>query len=360
MIDQLELTGTDGVDRGPAPRRRGGYTSLEICAGAGGAALGVEQAGFHHVALVEIEPPACATLRLNRPGWNVIEGDLREFHAWPFVGIDLLAGGVPCPPFSTAGLQGGAGDDRDLFPEALRLVAECRPRAVMLENVPGLMGTAFAGYRQHLTDQFRKMGYRAQWTILQAADFGVPQLRPRVLCVALPDDVAAHFAWPTGAPTRRVTVGEALRELMAAGGWEGAAAWSAQATRVAPTLVGGSKRHGGPDLGPTRARAQWATLGVDGMGIVDAPPPPGFEGMPRLTVAMAAVIQGFPTEWQIWGKKTAAYRQVGNAFPPPVACAVATQIRAALRAADRAAVRRAPATPALPAPRLAELLVPAD
>ena len=109
-------------------------TSIEVCAGAGGQALGLETAGFDHSALVELEPVACATLRLNRPSWSVIEGDLRKFDGRPYQGIDLLAGGVPCPPFSKAGKQLGAEDERDLFPEAIRLVDECRPQAVMLEN----------------------------------------------------------------------------------------------------------------------------------------------------------------------------------------------------------------------------------
>ena len=106
------------------------FTSLEICAGAGGQALGLEQAGFEHIALVEIEPLACQTLRLNRPEWKVINEDLRQFSGKPYSGqIDLLAGGVPCPPFSVAGKQLGSEDERDLFPEALRLAAECRPKA---------------------------------------------------------------------------------------------------------------------------------------------------------------------------------------------------------------------------------------
>src|SRR4051812_23341899 len=102
-------------------------SSVEICAGGGGQALGLEQAGFDHRALVELDGHACATLRLNRPSWNVNEIDLAAFSAKPFKGIDLLAGGVPCPPFSKAGLQRGGSDERDLFPAAMRLVEECRP-----------------------------------------------------------------------------------------------------------------------------------------------------------------------------------------------------------------------------------------
>src|SRR5699024_9310427 len=96
--------------------------------------------------------------------------------------------------------------------------------------------------------------------------------------------------------------------------------------RIAPTLVGGSKKHGGPDLGPTRAREAWRQLGVNGGSVAEEPPAPDHEGLPRLTVQMAARIQGFPDSWQFTGRKTAAYRQVGNAFPPPVAAAVGTQI----------------------------------
>ena len=128
-------------------------------------------------------------------------------------------------------------------------------------------------------------------------------------------------------------MGEALGDLMAAGGWPGAAAWAKRADGIAPTIVGGSKKHGGPDLGPTRARQAWRTLGVDGLGLADAPPPAEMSGdfVPRLTVPMVARLQGFPDGWAISGRKTAAYRQVGNAFPPPVAEAVGRAIRRALQ-----------------------------
>lgn len=306
-------------------------TSIEICAGAGGQALGLEQAGFEHVALVEIEPPACATLRLNRPSWNVIEGDVHAFSAVPYRGkVDLLAGGVPCPPFSVAGKQLGADDERDLFPEALRLAAECEPRAVMLENVRGIFYPKFDGYRKLILDRLHEMGYKTWWQLVQASDYGVSQLRPRAVLVAIKDPWARAFVWPEPHPGQSLTVGELLRDAMAANGWEGADAWAEGANGIAPTLVGGSKKHGGADLGPTRARAAWAALGVDGRGLVDEPPAPGFSGSPRLTVGMAALVQGFPASWRFAGKKTAAYRQVGNAFPPPVARSVGAAIKAAL------------------------------
>lgn len=308
--------------------------SLELCAGAGGQALGLERAGFEHAALVELDASACATLRLNRPAWNVVEGNVRAFSAGDFKGVDLVAGGVPCPPFSVAGKQLGANDDRDLFPEAVRLVDETRPTAVMLENVRGLLDAAFVDYRKKIARQLQALGYWTDWHLLNAADFGVCQLRPRVVFVALRKNVAEHFRWPAPSMKLPPTVGQLLEDLMRSEGWRGANAWARQANDIAPTLVGGSKKHGGPDLGPTRSRAAWAALGVDGRGVANEAPAKDFVGMPRLTVRMCARVQGFPDEWQFAGKKTPAYRQIGNAFPPPVAQAVATQIFSAIEAAS--------------------------
>ena len=313
--------------------------SLELCAGAGGQALGLEMAGFNHANLVEIDGPACATLRANRPLWRVTEGDLTQFRATGYRGIDLVAGGVPCPPFSKAGKQLGADDERNLFPEAVRIVDEARPNAVILENVRGLLDTVFSDYRDSISAELRALGYWSGWHLLNSADFGVSQLRPRVIFVAFKREFAEHFAWP--APSMRLapTVGELLVDLMAADGWRGAQAWSKRACQIAPTLVGGSKKHGGPDLGPTRARAAWQVLGVDGRGIANEPPEPDFVGMPKLTVRMCARVQGFPDEWVFVGKKTPAYRQIGNAFPPPVARAVGESVARALNSKARAAIR---------------------
>lgn len=315
-------------------------TSVEICAGAGGQALGLEQAGFRHTVVVEIDSHACATLRENRPKWGVVEADLHQWNPSGYEDVDLLAGGVPCPPFSKAGRQLGAGDERDLFPRALELASVIRPKAVMLENVRGLLDPVFGNYRDAVEKRLYKLGYKASWQLLNASDFGVPQLRPRVIMVAVRNDIG-EFTWPEPSDVPAPTVGEALKDLMSANGWAGADDWARRANSIAPTLVGGSKKHGGPDLGPTRARAAWLALGVDGKTIAEEAPEPGFGGTPRLTVRMAARLQGFPDDWQFVGRKTHAYRQVGNAFPPPVARAVGVQIAAAIKAAD-AKPRRAP------------------
>ena len=301
-------------------------TSVEICAGAGGQALGLEQAGFQHQALVEIDRHCCATLRFNRPKWNVIHGDLSEFDGRPYKGVDLLAGGVPCPPFSVAGKQRGQADERNLFPSAIRLVSEIHPKAVLLENVKGLKESGFDEYRASISKAVQRFGYTTDWKLLNASNFGVSQLRPRLLFVAVRNDLAEEFSWPDPETGRPATVGEKLYDLIAARGWKGARAWKKLANDIAPTVVGGSLKHGGPDLGPTRARQAWALLGVDGIGIADEAPGPDFVGIPRLTVRMVARLQGFPETWQLAGGKTAAYRQVGNAFPPPVARAVGQRL----------------------------------
>ena len=310
---------------------------LEICAGAGGQSYGLEQAGFSHELAVEIDRDAAATLRMNRPSWQVHEGDVREVNGRDYRGVDLLAGGVPCPPFSMAGKQLGADDERDLFPEAIRLVREARPSAVMLENVKGLASARFQTYRDSIRGELESLGYATDWQLLFSSEFGVPQLRPRFILVAIRRQRFKKFEWP-GAVGTPSMVGQTLLPLMSANGWEGAVPWARKANSIAPTIVGGSKKHGGADLGPTRAKQAWLALGVDGKGIADEAPsaahPVRFT--PRLTNEMVSRVQGFDAGWRFAGRKTSVYRQIGNAFPPPVAEAVGAKILAALGAQSRA------------------------
>jgi DNA (cytosine-5)-methyltransferase 1 len=229
-----------------------------------------------------------------------------------------------------AGKQLGANDERNLFPAAIRLIDEIRPRAIIIENVRGFLGAIFEDYRGQLKEKLRKLGYEADWRLLNASEYGVPQLRPRVIIVATKKDIADRFEWPNPNAQKAPTVGETLYDLMGANGWRNLWAWRKKADEIAPTIVGGSKKHGGPDLGPTRARAAWKSLGVDGLGIAAEAPERDFVGMPRLTVRMVARIQGFSDDWEFYGKKTTSYRQVGNAFPPPVAATVAKNVYKAL------------------------------
>ncbi|MFY9864449.1 MAG: DNA (cytosine-5-)-methyltransferase [Trebonia sp.] len=313
------------------------YRVVEICAGAGGQSLGLELAGFEHELAVELDPNACATLRGNRPHWKVAQGDVASPAVWSpadYAGIDLLAGGVPCPPFTIAGKQLGATDERDLFAWAIELCGVVAPRALLLENVRGLSLPRFAAYRQHVLDRLAELGYAADWRLLHASDYGVPQLRPRFVLVAMRPEDFAYFSWPepAGPPP---SVGETLHDLMAENGWLGASAWARRANDIAPTIVGGSKKHGGPDLGPTRAKRAWREMGVDALGVADAAPSADdpVTLLPKLTCGMVARLQGWDDAEYLWtfaGRKTSTYRQIGNAFPPPVAHALGGSIRRAL------------------------------
>lgn len=358
------------------------YTSVEICAGAGGQAIGLHQAGFSHRALIEIDKDACATLRANLSKLKgsadcaVHELDLKLFtqNEEPEPGqyniaslglrrneIDLLAGGVPCPPFSLAGKQLGRDDERDLFPVMLEMVEALNPKAVMIENVRGLLEPEekFAPYREEILQQLKALGYvKCGWEVLEARNYRVPQLRPRAILVAMKEPYATIFGTrlPSGDESDMVTVADKLKDSMkerfdafrgtehedlAARAYKRWLTTAEAADTVAPTLVGGSKKHGGADLGPTRAKRAWKALGVNGLGVADEDPLVNPERHlfnldegPMLTARQAALIQGFPSNWDITGRKTAAYRQVGNAFPPPVARAVGEAILAALRKGD--------------------------
>lgn len=302
-------------------------TCFEVCAGAGGQALGLEQAGFKHIALVEIESQYCDTLKRNRPEWNVVCKDISLINGREYYGVDLFAAGVPCPPFSKAGKQLGRDDERDLFPEALRLIEEIEPRAVLLENVRGFLDPVFDDYRESILSKLRSLNYETYIKLVKASDYGVPQLRPRTVIVGIKKNEGLRFDFPNPHKTSAPTVGETLFDLMAENGWSGAIAWKEKADKIAPTLVGGSKKHGGPDLGPTRAKRAWADLGIDGRGVADSAPAKDQKAPPRLTPRMMARLQGFPDDWDFGKRKTAACRMIGNAFPPPVAKAVGIQIK---------------------------------
>ncbi|MQY04597.1 DNA cytosine methyltransferase [Actinomadura macrotermitis] len=315
------------------------FSSLEICAGAGGQAIGLAQAGFEPVMLIDNDPHACSTLRANRTDWDVRQLDLLEFVGADHpqvLDVDLLAGGLPRPPYSAA-------DSRNPLHAAVWLATEVRPRAIMLENVPALAKSGtFAETRSFAEAELADCGYVCRWNVLDAQDFGVPQRREHGVLVAMRPDDMARFAWPEPTAENAPTVGEVLWSSMASRGWAGAAEWRHMADEVAPTIIGGSKLRGGADLGPTRTKSIWARMGVNGGSIGDDVPGPEFvlrrndedptdrKGLPKLTVSQVALLQGFPEKWTLCGGKTARYRQVGHAMPPPLARALGERLARAL------------------------------
>jgi DNA (cytosine-5)-methyltransferase 1 len=262
--------------------------------------------------------------------------------------IHLIAAGLPCTPHSRGGRQLGQADERHLWDAALTIIGQGRPRAVLLETSNAILTERFRDERVATLTRLRELGYLATWGEIDCSGYGVPQRRRRAMLIAFLSARAVFrgFTWPPPDPGPSPTVGDTLYRLAVADGWfPGAAHWAAAADGIAPTVVGGSQLHGGADLGASQGKAAWRKLGIDPMGIASSAPDregkylrsPGVirdvaDGGLMLTVEMAARLQGFPPDWEFCGTKTARYRQVGNAFPPPAAHAIGTAIAVALGA----------------------------
>lgn len=325
-----------------------GLRCVDVCAGAGGLSLGLEAAGFEPVLLLDNNPAACGTLRTNRPAWHVLEADLLDFspsRQQQIYDVDLLAAGLPRVRSSATVARTDTEAELRLLEATLYLAHAVRPRALLIENVPELVdGADFEPVRDFIRRELEHLGYRFEWFVLNAADFGVPQVRRQGLLVALRKECFEGFRPPEPTVHEHRSVGRALRRSMATGGWPEAERWAAQAAGVAPTLVGGSDRRGGADLGPTGTKKAWARMGVDGGTVADSVPGPDFRwvpeagrhGMVRITTEQAALLQGFPSDWTFSGRKTARYRQIGHASPPPVGEALGVALAAALNASGPA------------------------
>ncbi len=241
--------------------------------------------------------------------------------------VDLLSAGLPRVQSAATNRRMDTGLELGLLKATIYLVHAMQPRAVLIENVPGLVDDpALEEVRAFIRNELVHLHYGLHWFVLNAADFGVPQDRKQGVLVALKEPFSERFRVPAPTVEKHITAGEALRTSMSARGWAGADAWAAQADQVAPTLVGGSEQRGGADLGLSGTKRAWARMGINGGALSDeVPGPDGVQesdtsGSPlkKITVEQAAVLQSFPTDWIVTGKKTARYRQIGHASPPPV------------------------------------------
>jgi len=383
--------------------------SVELFTGAGGLALGIEKAGFHHDTVVERDKDCCQTIRENQRngypllnGWRLYPGDVRKFNYSDIRGeVDLLAGGPPCQPFSIGGKHKGPLDRRDMFPQMARAVRELRPRAFIVENVRGLLRESFARYFEYVTLQLkypeliskpqeawadhlsrlerhetkgREKGlhYNLIFRPLNAADYGVPQKRARVVIVGFRADLGVEWSfpnpthsqdallcdqWVTGeywerhriARKKRPTVPQRLRkkiELLKSDGllslFEPRAAWRT----VRDALVGlpdpsagdaagwynheqnqGARSYVGHTGSPLDEPAKTLKAGDHGV--------PGGENMllnpdgsiRYFTVRESARLQTFPDDYVLHGAWTEAMRQLGNAVPVLLAETIANGIK---------------------------------
>lgn len=319
-----------------------GPTFVDVCSGAGGLALGLEQAGFTPRLLLDVERCACDTLRANRPQWNVLQADLLDFdpvnHPEAY-DVDVLTAGLPRVKSSAMVTRASSDTEIRLIEATAYLAHAVQPRALIIENVPPLIEeVSFAPTRDFLHKELEHLGYELTWFVLNAADFGVPQDRRLGIIAAVKQQWAGAFRPPSPTVQKPVSVGEALAPSMRSNGWSDADRWAAQATGVAPTLVGGSKAHGGPDFGPSGTKARWRRMGVYTKSFGNEPPGHDFkwdpslgdDGLVRITVDQTALLQGFPPDWRFAGGKTARYRQVGTAVPPAVGEALGRAMARAL------------------------------
>ncbi|HBE55107.1 MAG TPA: DNA (cytosine-5-)-methyltransferase [Prevotellaceae bacterium] len=323
------------------------YTSVELFAGGGGLALGMEKAGFRHVLLNEYDKYACQTLRKNHPEWNVAEGDI---HGMDFTAyrdrVAFLSGGFPCQAFSYAGKRLGFEETRGtLFYELARAVKEIRPKAFLCENVRGLLEHDGGRTMETIRRVIAELGYAlVEPRVLKAIRYDVPQKRERLFLVAIRDDIAPHvrFRWPDVCPSVR-TLRDALckgalydtdvppspgqqypegkrkvMEMVPEGG-----DWRDLPKDVARNYMKGSYNLGGGKTGMARR----LSMDEPSLTLTCAPAQKQTERCHPtetrpLTVREYARIQTFPDNWEFAGPLSAQYKQIGNAVPVNLAWAV--------------------------------------
>lgn len=321
------------------PRRR--PRALELCAGIGGQALGLERAGFEFEALYEKADFAAAALLANRPGWKVSHSDLTDDLEKTFTEfegeIDLISGGLPCQPYSGRGKGRGKYDERDLFPAAVEIVGIVKPKAFFFENVDGFNRLRHSSHRADIYQGFRHHGYDVQKIEVNAKDFGLAQDRDRLLIVGLRKDVAHRFRIDVPRHIGRATLTSSIPDLLFPYRTEPAGrssiertekqvmydAWSdwwldRYGSKTAPTVTKGgqSKEYSG----------SWTDRGFDGNGLSAKPVSPDdlpdVYHLPKLTIAILKRLQGLPDDWVLKGRPDTLAQQLANAFPPQVAMAV--------------------------------------
>ena len=329
-------------------------TTIELFAGAGGLALGIEKAGFKTIGLNEFDPDCCATLRKNRPNWTVIEGDvanisrknLERYFNLQKGELDLLSGGAPCQAFSYAGKRLGLEDARGtLFYHYATFLKKLQPKMFLFENVRGLLTHDQGRTYEVMLEIFEEAGYDIQRKILNAWDYGVPQKRERLITIGIRKDLSEkiHFEFPTPQEYKPVlrdvlldcpkSMGVQYSEykakiigLVPPGGY-----WKDIDPEIAKEYMKGSWYLGGGRTGILRRMSLdepcLAVLTSPGQKQTDRCHP--LEARP-FTIRENARCQTFPDDWEFEGSVSSQYKQVGNAVPVNLAYEVGKKIREAL------------------------------
>lgn len=322
-------------------------TDIELFAGAGGLALGLEKAGFKGQEFVEINHEACETLRKNRPNWNVVEGDIHKISFSSFKGkIDLVSGGAPCQAFSYAGKRLGFEDTRGtLFHEFARCLKEVQPKMFLFENVKGLLTHDGGRTYKTILSTFKELGYSVQYQILNACMYGVGQKRERLITIGIRKDLLNTISFSFPKEDKKITVlrdclknvpsspfipySEKKKKVMALvppGG-----CWVNLPPKVAKEYMGKSYYSGGGRRGMAR-RISWDEPCLT---LTTSPSQKQTERchpdeVRPFTVREYARIQSFPDDWLFSGTIGDQYKQIGNAVPVELARRIGIQIKKAL------------------------------
>lgn len=323
------------------------HTDIELFAGAGGLALGLEQAGFDGLSYVEMNGDACETLRRNRPSWNVIEGDVHDIDLRRYDGqVDLVSGGFPCQAFSMSGKRLGFGDIRGtLFAEIIRCANETHPKMLLMENVKGLLSHDGGRTFETIRHEVEKAGYSLQWKILNASYHGVGQARERIVMIGIRDDLSEKISFEYPEPDgRQTTLRDALDGVPDSPG----ASYSERKAKVLDLVPPGGcwvdlpqdiareyMKSSYDSPGGKRGMARRLSWDRPCLTLTTSPSPKQTERCHPdetrpLTVREYARVQSFPDDWEFAGGIGSQYRQIGNAVPVEMARRVGVQIIKAL------------------------------
>lgn len=321
------------------------FNAIDLFSGAGGLSLGLNMAGWNVHAALEFNETAIETHSLNLPNAKHMCEDVRSINFKQFKGIDLVAGGPPCQPFSVSGKQLGSNDTRDMIPEFIRAVKEAKPKAFLMENVAGLTTQKFMPYLEAQLLELSKLKYNIQWAVLNAADFGVPQKRLRLFVIGTIKELDFDFPLPTHGSGKvpYLTVKEALkgtpkdtpntakvvyaknpilRKSPFAGmllNGKGRPLNMNGVSHTIPATAGGNRTH---ILDPKGILKEYHEHLLNG----GKPRSGEVEGCKRLTVRESARLQTFPDWFNFTGTKSQQYTQIGNAVPPVLASKVAAKL----------------------------------
>ncbi|MFR4986986.1 MAG: DNA cytosine methyltransferase [Lachnospirales bacterium] len=330
------------------------YKSIELFAGAGGLALGLEMAGFEHIGLIEIDKSASKTLKINRPEWNVLcedieivsHRDLEEEFGIKKYELDLLSGGAPCQSFSYAGKRLGLEDIRGtMFYHYATFLSKLQPKMFLFENVKGLLTHDKGKTFKTIFDIFIEQGYKVTYSVLNALDYGVAQKRERLIVIGIRNDLTnkVNFEFPKKYEKKLV-----LRDILKNVPESECARYSKEKEEIFKLVPpGGYWKDIDPEIAQKYMKSCWfmgggrtgilrrLSLDEPSLTVLTSPQMKQTERCHPIEVRPFSIrenarIQSFPDEWEFVGTISSKYKQIGNAVPCNLAKEIGIKIKEAL------------------------------